>query len=306
MTFLIGILAGFFTALMSAVNDRLRRHLGVPFLTALVSFFVGLVVVVLMALVFGDLLGFRSDAFDRTPWWAWLGGFLGMMSLSAVVLVFPRLGAMQAAVLPILGQVLAGLLIDSFGWLNAPQTAFSGSRMLGAVLVLTGVFVAVVLPDWRAGGQDKSGRHLWLWRAVGVLGGVCMAVQAAVNGELGRVLASPLNASVVSFLGGTLGLALIVSFFEKSWANLAKPMNGEPWWIWLGGVFSALFISISIWLVPKIGTGSVVVLMLTGSVAGGLLVDTFGLFGAPKKPLRWQKVAGVALLLAGVGCIRLI
>lgn len=303
---LSGILAGFGIALMSAINDRLRRHLEVPFLTAFVSFSVGLVVIVLIAAFSGDLFSFRTDAFNIAPLWVWTGGLLGMMSLSAAVLVFPKLGAVQAAVTPILGQVVMGVLIDTFGWMNAKPIALSPGRMLGVALVLAGVLVAVVLPNLKALKKDKGGAGLWLWRGVGVFGGMCAATQTAVNGELGQLLSSPLNAATVSFLGGVLGLAAAVSVFEKSWGKLAAPMHDKPVWIWLGGGLSAGFIYAGIWLAPQIGTGSVVVLMLTGSVTGSLLVDKFGLFGAPRKGIKAAQIAGVAVLLAGVACIRLV
>lgn len=305
MTFLIGILAGFCIALMSAVNERLRAHLGAPFLTACVSFTVGLAFILPMAVFGGGTFPFSGETAAAAPWWAWCGGLLGLMSLSAVVITFPKLGAVQAAVMPILGQMLAGVMIDAFGWLNAPQTAFSGSRLFGVLLVLAGIFAAVVLPNRRTLHAQADGR-IWLWRSVGVFGGACMATQAAVNGELGQILASPASAAAVSFLVGTAGLWLLVLLYEKSADRLVRPMQGKPVWIWLGGGLSALFIYASARLVPQIGTGSVVVLMLAGSVSGSLLVDKFGLLGVAKKPVGLPHLTGTALLLAGVGLIRLI
>lgn len=306
MTFLIGILAGLGIAMMSAINERLRRHLDALFLTACVSFSVGLAMIMLIALLGSDGLVFERVRLAAVPWWAWCGGLLGVMSLSAAVLTFPKLGAVQAAVMAILGQVSAGLLVDSFGWLGAPYTPFSGSRFLGLSLVLAGIWVAVVLPAKNTIFGGQGGGRLWLWRALGVFGGACNAVQAAVNGKLGQVLDSPVSATVVSFLVGALGLWTLVLVYEKSIKSLAKPMQDKPFWIWLGGAVSALFIYASIWLVPQIGTGSAVLLLLTGSIFGSLLVDRFGLFGVDKKPVKAMQMGGAALLLAGVACIRLI
>lgn len=305
ISLLIGIMAGLGAAMMTAINDRLRAHLDVPFLTAFVSFLAGLLTIILIALLSGDMLSFLSSDFEVIPWWTWVGGLLGMVSLSTVVLIFPKLGAVQTAVMPIVGQIVMGVLIDTFGWLNAKQIALSSSRIVGVGLVLLGVFVAVVLPNLKTLKAQKAGATLWLWRGVGVLGGMCAATQTAVNGELGRLLSSPINATVVSFLGGTLGLVVVVLLIEKSFARLTTPMQGKPIWIWFGGVLSALFIYTSIWLVPQIGTGQVVILMLIGSICGSLLVDQFGLFGVARKPVALMQVLGVVLLLIGVGCVRL-
>ncbi len=301
ITFIIGILAGFAIACQSAMNARLRQHLQSPFLTSFVSFLVGFLFILLLALMWGDKVAWSGQLLMSVPFWAWWGGLLGMMSLSSIVLIFPKLGAVQTAVMPILGQVIAGVVIDSFGWFHAPKIAFSPIKMIGVVLVV----VAVVLPNMHALKSTQDSKEFWLWRGIGVFGGVCMATQAAINGKLGEALQSPIHSAVMSFLVGTMGLFLVVTFYEKSWSNLKTPQKGKPWWMWLGGVLAGLFIYASIWLVPKIGTGSVVMLMLLGSILGSLFVDRFGWFGVDKKPIKAVQIIGIILMFIGVACVRL-
>ncbi len=205
--------------------------------------------------------------------------------------------------MPILGQVLMGLVIDSFGLLHSVEIPFSGSRILGVLLVLTGVWIAIVLPQRRQ--LATISENIWLWRGVGVFGGMALATQAAVNGELGRQLGSPLSGAVVSFLVGAGVLFIIALCYEKSLANLIKPIQGQPFWIWSGGVLGALFILSGVYLVPKIGTGQVVMLVLSGLICGSLLVDKLGLFGVAKKAVLPIQIVGALLLLVGVGFIRL-
>lgn len=112
---------------------------------------------------------------------------------------------------------------------------------------------------------------------------MALATQAAVNGELGRQLDSSLGGAAVSFLVGTGVLFVIALCYEKSLAHLIKPTQGQPLWIWGGGALGALFILSGVYLVPKIGAGQVVMLVLSGLICGGLLVDKFGLFGVAKK-----------------------
>lgn len=304
MTFIIGLLAGVCIACQSAINARLRLHLGFAFLTSFVSFLVGLIFLMGLSLGFGSPLWFDKATLSAVPWWAWCGGVLGTVGLTANVLIFPKLGGVQTAVMPILGQVLMGLMIDSFGLLRSVQIPFLGSRIVGVLLVLIGVFVAIVLPQRRQ--LTKTGDNAWLWRGVGVLGGMALATQAAVNGELGRQLSSSLGGAVVSFLVGTGVLFVIALCYEKSLAHLIKPIQGQPLWIWGGGVLGALFILSGVYLVPKIGTGQVVMLVLSGLICGSLLVDKFGLFGVAKKAVLPVQILGVVLLLVGVGCIRLV
>jgi len=48
-----------------------------------------------------------------------------------------------------------------------------------------------------------------------------------------------------------------------------------------------------------------VVFALLGQIAGGLLVDQFGLLGANRKPVVPVQLLGLATLIAGVVMIRL-
>ncbi len=302
ITFIIGILAGFAIACQSAMNARLRRHLQAPFLTSFVSFLAGLLFILLLALMWGDKVAWSRQLLMAVPFWAWWGGLLGMMSLSSAILIFPKLGAVQTAIMPILGQVVAGVVIDSFGWFHAPKVAPSPIKVVGVVLVV----VAVVLPNMHALKSTQSSKEFWLWRGIGVFGGACMATQAAINGRLGEALKSPIHSTVMSFLVGAIGLFLVVTFYEKSWSNLKAPQQDKPWWMWFGGVLAGLFIYASIWLVPKIGTGSVVMLMLLGSILGSLLIDKFGWLGVDKKPIQAVQILGIVLMFAGVACVRLL
>lgn len=306
ITLIIGILAGVGIAFQSAVNARLRLHLGAPFLTSFVSFSVGLSFLLLLSFLLNIPLHVQQNILEKVPIWTLSGGILGTIALTANVLIFPKLGGVQTAIMPLLGQVIMGILIDSFGWFNSPQIAFSGNRILGITLVLLGIFVTVVLPNLKTLKNNTDGNELWFWRGIGVLGGICMATQAAVNGELGKALDSPLSAAIISFLVGTLSLLTIVTFYEKSLPHLRKSVKGQPFWMWLGGVLAGLFICSSVWLVPQIGTGFVVMLMLLGLTSGSILVDKFGLFGVPQKAILPIQIMGIALLLAGVACIRII
>ncbi|MFU2099001.1 DMT family transporter [Mannheimia haemolytica] len=114
MTFIIGILAGVLIAFQSAINARLRMHVGAAFLTSFVSFSVGLLFLLGLSLIMQQTPAFSLDNLGNVPLWAWTGGLLGMVGLTANVLIFPKLGGVQTAVMPILGQVLMGVLIDTF------------------------------------------------------------------------------------------------------------------------------------------------------------------------------------------------
>ena len=76
-----------------------------------------------------------------------------------------------------------------------------------------------------------------------------------------------------------------------------------PWW-WLGGIFGAGFIGLAILLVPRIGATTFFALLITGQMLASLAFDHFGWFGLTERPVDPMRLAGVALLIAGVILIR--
>ncbi len=75
--------------------------------------------------------------------------YWGPVYVTSNVFLFPRLGACRHVILPIRGQILTGVVIDSFGWFYAVQIPMSPIRVLGIIVTILGLFVAVVLPSLR-------------------------------------------------------------------------------------------------------------------------------------------------------------
>ena len=75
--------------------------------------------------------------------WAWLGGLLGAFYVAVATVVGPRIGAAALLALTVLGQLMASLLVDQFGWLGFPLQPLSATRIAGAVLLLGGVGLIV-------------------------------------------------------------------------------------------------------------------------------------------------------------------
>ena len=76
-----------------------------------------------------------------------IGGVLGAVYVAVFTLLIPRVGAAAAICLAVLGQVVASLLLDHYGVLQAQRPA-DWTRITGAVLVLLGVLL--VAAPWKA------------------------------------------------------------------------------------------------------------------------------------------------------------
>jgi transporter family-2 protein len=73
---------------------------------------------------------------------------------------------------------------------------------------------------------------------------------------------------------------------------------------WTGGIFGAIYIGISILLIPRLGAVTVIALLVAGQMIGSLAFDHFGLFGLPVHHVTVPRAVGAALLLTGAVLVR--
>ena len=308
MEILLGFLAGIALPVQTGVNARLRARVGSPYNASLVSFLSAFVFLLFLNCAAGGGVALPFGSMLREPAWIWTGGICGVIFLTGNILLLSRLGGVQTVVLPVMGQILMGLLIDGAGLFYSARSPITILRVIGACLVLAGVLIISLAkasaPKCEA-RSPKAAANLWMWRIFGAAAGMLSAVQTAVNGYLAKAVLSPVKASLMSFAVGIAFLAAICIFDRAKHGRNAEPHAHTPWWTWLGGVLGGIYILANIWLSGRAGTGMTVIILLTGAAAGGLAVDHFGMFGASKDPINAKKLLGAALMTGGAVCIRL-
>ena len=305
MLLLIALAVGGLIPIQTAANSRLRLSVGnKPVVSALVSFTVALLVAILATTALrGNPVPQFADGVSA-PWWVWLGGAMGVCFVLGNIVLFPRLGAVQTVVLPILGQVMMGLCIDRFGLFGAPVLPVSWMRVLGAVVVLAGIVVVLRAGKRPAVEGDAAGVELWLFRALGVLVGVGSAVQTAVNGYLGTIAGSSLHAGEINLAVGAL--LLLGAALVSSPRQLARKPEPGPWWMWVGGLVGATFVISGATLAPLLGTATTVIAFNAGTIAAGQALEARGAFGARKNPLTAMRLFGLVVIFLGVLAVRLL
>ena len=135
-----------------------------------------------------------------------------------------------------------------------------------------------------------------------VLAGGATALQAPTNARLATAVASPVNAALVSFAVGTVALGVVAAILHTR-PDVAAT-RALPWYAWLGGAYGACFVVAAAWGVPRLGAAMTITLMVAGQLALSLLLDHFGALGVPRQPLNLGRIAGVALVFAGVLLVR--
>jgi bacterial/archaeal transporter family-2 protein len=141
-----------------------------------------------------------------------------------------------------------------------------------------------------------------------LLAGAAIAVQAALNSSLGKLLGSPLYATVVAFGTGFVFAGIAALVFARGADNATSnaecnriAMQHVPLYLWFaGGLIGALALVSFYWLIPHIGIGTTLSFALTGQLVLALIAGHFGWFGLPQTPMSAMRFSGAATLLLGM------
>jgi transporter family-2 protein len=132
-----------------------------------------------------------------------------------------------------------------------------------------------------------------------VVAGGFIALQSPINSQLGRHVGS-IQGAFVSFAIGTAVL-LVASLVARGGVGAIGDSGEVPSWIYLtGGVLGAGYVTVALIAVRPLGTGGVIAATIAGELTVAVLIDQFGLFGMNRHPITAARVAGIALLAAGV------
>ena len=131
--------AGALVAMQPAINSKLGHVTG-TFAAATVSFVVGTIALLVVALLAG---GQDFSGVTDVPWWYLIGGFMGAVFVASSLVTVRTLGAGGVVAATIAGQLTFSLVIDRFGLLGLEQRALTVTRVLGVVLLALGVWLVI-------------------------------------------------------------------------------------------------------------------------------------------------------------------
>ena len=135
---LLALVAGAMMPTQAATNNKMAVVVDSPVLSALISFIVGTIALLVYMLISGVSLASLASV-KEAPAIAWAGGLLGAFFVTAAVTLVPRLGVAMTFSLMVAGQMLVTLVIDHFGLLGVPMKEVSLARIGGILLITAGV-----------------------------------------------------------------------------------------------------------------------------------------------------------------------
>ncbi len=130
---------------------------------------------------------------------------------------------------------------------------------------------------------------------VGVLGGLGVGVQGPVANAISARVGGAASSLVVHVSGAVISfLVLLLRGGEQigNWREI-------PWYMWGAGAFGVLLYLTISYTMPRLGATAAIAMIIIGQLAAGLIIDQFGLFGLPVRPVDLTRIAASLLLLAG-------
>ena len=133
--------AGGLVAMQALINSTLGKTIGsLP--AASFSFAIGLVALVGITFVSGEGFG-RLGEVGGLSWYYLIGGLLGAVYVTTVLISVRTLGAGGVTAATIAGQLTLSVVLDQLGVLGLAQREITPARVVGVALLAAGVVLVV-------------------------------------------------------------------------------------------------------------------------------------------------------------------
>ncbi|MGP5496517.1 DMT family transporter [Corynebacterium flavescens] len=262
------VFAGMLGPMQSFVNGRLGTELQDGHAASVVSFSVGLILMLIIVLTqsklrkaFFELPGHLING--TIPRWNFFAGLCGATIVLSEGISVGFLGVAVFQTALIAGMVISGIVCDRLG-IGVPfKQALSAPRVTGALLAIVAT-ILVVVPNWTA-------PHMIALAVLPFVGGLLAGWQPAGNSEVGKLSDSMLVSITWNFLVGfiALGGALLVRVLS---GNAEMHLPGV-WWMYLGGPLGLASIALMALLVRGLGLLLLGLASTAGQLIGSILVE---------------------------------
>ncbi|MEO8444681.1 MAG: DMT family transporter, partial [Gammaproteobacteria bacterium] len=102
-----------------------------------------------------------------------------------------------------------------------------------------------------------------------------------------------------NFLVGTAALLVYLVVLRVTWPSTGT-LRAVPANQWLGGLLGATYVAASALLAPRLGSATLLALIVGGQLLMSLVLDHYGWIGFPAHSVSAWRLCGAVLLVAGV------
>lgn len=151
----------------------------------------------------------------------------------------------------------------------------------------------------RVGAPLETPNVQWLLYLLTLASGLLTPVQSGLTGALDKALGRPFLVAVVS-LAGSLVCAVTGALVTGQLGWPKEKAAEAPWWAWLAGLAGLVVLIARPYAARPLGAAVFTGLTVTASVVFSVLLDHYGLLGFQQHAAGWGRIAGAALMCAGV------
>ncbi len=134
---------------------------------------------------------------------------------------------------------------------------------------------------------------------IALAAGAANPFQSGANAELNKQFGQPLWAALAVYASGIAGILLCQLVFRQP-LPAGERLAGVPAWAWFGGLISILPTLAGLTLAQRLGAGIFTGLSITASLVCSLALDHYGVLGFRQHTASPARIAGCALMVAGV------
>jgi bacterial/archaeal transporter family-2 protein len=131
---------------------------------------------------------------------------------------------------------------------------------------------------------------------IGLAGGVAVGIQAPLSSMISQRL-GVLESVFIVHLGGAI--VALIPLLIYGGGKLAH-WRTVPWYALGAGAFGLVVIFSMSFMIPRIGVAPALIILLSGQLLIGSILDHFGLLGAVQRPLELTRIIGLAVVFLGV------
>ena len=139
----------------------------------------------------------------------------------------------------------------------------------------------------------------FIYLGLALITGALIPIQAATNTAFSKSIGNPFITGLMVFIVGLLGMFLFILLSRTSFPPLQQLTSAPPY-SYLGGLIIATYVVMITVLVPRIGVGTAIALIITGQIICAVAIDHFGLFNVPLRTINSARIAGVLLMIGGI------
>src|SRR3954465_8689268 len=133
--------------------------------------------------------------------------------------------------------------------------------------------------------------NAYIFVLLALITGALIPIQASTNAAFSKSIGNPFITGLMVFIVGLIGMILFLLISRTSLPTLPQ-LAGAPIYGYLGRIIVATYVVMITILVPRIGVGTAIALIVTGQIICAVIIDHFGLFNVQVRAVDAGRITG--------------